>query len=472
MSIVSPGTTVFYEVESPHSLEGKPVDLEVVVQQTGESPTTWTEQVSAMRGAGTNTWLVEWTVRLAPPGTTVTCHPPVDIQLRLPAFATQLDALRVVRGIRVTDDPVLTRIMRHEFHREAPAGGWEFDPAVAEKVVLDLTPEQRSLLLNYPLRPGEKSRLVVFATLTRPEKHRVMCADRKKKPGPVLSNATWSVFRCAGPDEDVVLASHTEYLLVNDLSAATCRRFKALHAAGALDPRTTSPSMFRLATGAPDAHNSNVPWIRCFDPQGRDFMVEGTQSNAIHGVINTIACWMLFRNYNWPREHAAKFDQFYREVIRKKRWLTPAELQQQLHELAPGYDRMKMWRFDLNFAFLWFMHDVVGLKYWDSWEWVNDLGVGEEVAKDLAPGERYVPPNLLPDEAGKNAYVTPKGKTFSDDALWRPNVFGDPPWQFARKMVAKQVGGQPARVLENIDQASWADIYFYMEPGAPVLAPF
>lgn len=225
--------------------------------------------------------------------------------------------LRVV-GIRPSKNPRMHRIMRHEFN--APDGS--FEPAPLQKFIRDLTLAQRQLLARYPIK-DPAGRLVVFVTFHAASNGRLMGADYSPRYVPtsfVRPNASFSVFWVRGPGKDVILVCHTEHFLVNMQNSLPADRNTNTWIAGLdqnrLDPNTDKPLRFVVAMMQPQANNGDdgLPWNCIFTPKGRNIMPK----NGLHGQINTIGCWMLFRNFNWPRDQFEAFNWAYNNLVRPR----------------------------------------------------------------------------------------------------------------------------------------------------------
>lgn len=475
-SEVGVGWTITHVFERTGTVP-KEVDVEVTVHLA--SPRTWTERLPTSPG-GDHTWTIDWRVTLhdpRTPGDSADTPLPVDVTFRVLGLTSGSERLKVgASKIRLTDDPRLTRIMLHEFAREDGKGGYEFEPARCENVIADLTPEQKRLLTEYE-PPGGKPRLVCFITLYGPSRRKLLGADFCSHPygswgNRVFTNASFSAFRCAGKGKDVLLACHTDNMLVSPLNGSTLNLIKNLRQLppktelpagvsklekGGLDRRCPAPRRYLLTTGVPDGGNVDLPWSRVFTPDGTDVM----PSNTIHGMINSHGCWMLFRNYNWPQ---AKFAEFERAFTVWRKEGTYEALKGELDKIVPGYSPHKFAFIDRNYAYMWFFHELLGLRYWgesETWE-PNDYEVhGFNVHPKIPASLNYKPP-LYPDETlvDRLGYPTPEGKKPEEyaDSLWGTNVFGDQP---SRGFFRKRLGMTPAQVLA---ETSWADLYFYAEP--------
>jgi hypothetical protein len=442
-----------------------------------------------------------------------------------------------VQAIQVTTDPKLTRIMLHEFATQDPSGNFVFDPAPADKFVQSLSLQQKKLLCDTAMQvvaeqaadsSKPKGKLVLFITLyDQTKKARLMCADNLEGRQAIRANATFSVFHCGDPAVDgspplqrgIVLVLHTEFFVVNTANthAGGTSAWIRTKAANGLTPNqymdkaNPKPLRFHVAALRP-AGGSDIPngktdpqtglprrgvdqfgviWHGFYDSTGKNIM----PGNTLHGMINTHGCWMLFRNYNWPESQRNDFEIVYRSILRRDRKLT-ADLEFALDVL--GYDVhtdlknpaadssfMKFASFDRNYAYLWFHHEILGIKYFSQ----NHVrrGKRDEVlpivdentrANDFEPhGKRVVKQFPIadpsrkakftaPDEAGFTYYDVSVRKThdasFRDtdavvDALFVNNALG---YRVSQGFVGFVAGQLTAAQIKT---RSWADVYFYRE---------
>lgn len=400
----------------------------------------------------------------------------------------------VIRPIVITSDPRLTRIMIHEFSRPKPAPAaadddpFEFDPAPLRAYLDSLSPQQRKLLLNLEIAKPE-GRLVVFITIYAQKPLR-MEADFGPGTGSAHPNATFSVFHCAGPEKGVTLVCHTEHFLVNLRNGRTNAWLhapqKGKPARQWLQKSNTAPPMFRIGSMVPRAFCDGVIWSRIFTADGRDIM----RGNTMHGFVNTIGCWMLFRNFNWPVDRAAAFDQILRKRVRKGDFDGA-----QIELTANGYDvsfnaadpsdpeglrssLMKFLDFDRNHAYAEFFHDVVGIKYFsDKWRfsssrWVHDFRVHGKIFFNSFPPEKVgkLPLFGLPEE-GTFAYHDDVDRKRTsrqfvpDNTLWRENALG---FKTSEGFLPETNG-----IFGNLSRAqaerfTWADLHVYAEPDVNI----
>jgi hypothetical protein len=398
----------------------------------------------------------------------------------------------IVRPIGITTDPRLTRIMVHEFSRAkaAPAAGdddpFEFDPAPVQAYVDSLAPQQKKLLLN--LKPAKpEGRLVVLITLCKQKPLR-MCADFGPGNGSAHPNATFSVFHCQGPDKDVTLVCHTEHFLLNLTNGRTntwihtAQKGKA--ASVWLKKSNPAPPEFKIGSMLPQGMCDGVIWSRVFTAGGQDIML----GNTMHGFINTIGCWMLFRNYNWPVDKAARFDRIYRKLLRIDN--SGKSCIPELAKPENGYDApvdptntvssslAKFAAFDMNFAYHWFFHDVVGIKYIsDRWRFalarrVNDFRTHGKTFFNRFPLDKIdrSPQFNLPDE-GTRAYHDSVQRQrdergfVPDDTLWRTNALG---FKASEGFLPQKNGIFANLTAADMARFTWADLYVYAEDDVDI----
>jgi len=272
-------------------------------------------------------------------------------------------------------------------------------------------------------------------------------------------------------------------------------------------------------SGGSGGHDG-VIWSSAFRPDGKSIM----PGNFIHGIVNTKGCWMLFRNYNWPKSVANGFDRVYhlwrrtddrpprgRErgpevfrgsptTIRPLEAITDPNGQKydfNNHPAVPPAGQSssfeKFIAFDKNFAHLWFYHEIVGIKYFSttffhtvkryvkdrSVRFINDRNPHGLIFENTFPLDdaKRPPPFNLPEE-GTFAGYDPKDRSIEDkrtfqpdDSLWRDNALGF-------RTSAGFVGtlGFEKQVRPDVLQTkSWADLFFYKEddvdlrPGSPLI---
>jgi hypothetical protein len=205
---------------------------------------------------------------------------------------------------------------------------------------------------------------------------------------------------------------------------------------------------------------------------------------------------MLFRNFNWPAPIANKLDTINRRTLREgfKPGISSAAVAALFDKVADqialvGYDARtgsatvasslgKFSAFDQNFAYLWFFHEIVGIKYFspnfNGHNVVNDKTAVDAqsptVVKTFLRSLAGLPPAFnLPDE-GTFAYhdVADRRKTEPsfqpDDSLWRLNALG---FKTAQGFIPKEKNFSDLTAAD-LDWVSWADVYVYREDAVDV----
>jgi hypothetical protein len=303
--------------------------------------------------------------------------------------------VQIARPIVITTDPALRNLMLHEFSKEETQsdGTTEivFDPAPLQRYIDGLTTEQRDFLRGYDLRrkdnqPARRDRLVVFITDNARSKTLRMafddCYGSRHAP-----NASFAVFWCRGPGADVTLVCFTEMFFVGSFTPV-------------FEPRTTrAPRKFCVGTVLPSPDYEHEThghlYNRIFDDHGVDRMA----TNFFHGGINTLGCWSVFRNYNWPQKYFAEFED---EVYIRAYRLGPGRFaaaagDAALQKIVPGYEFTKFAGFDHNYAYQRFFHEVLGLSYFSHNRWINDFNVtGRKLVREF-PREHLPRPGALND---------------------------------------------------------------------------
>jgi hypothetical protein len=356
----SPGETVFLHIELDDDLAPEvEVQFEAKIFEPADDDTR-TEKItrkfseklqcepSKLRDGSTaaKAFRIAWVVKSGPQNE----PPPYDVTFSVTGkskadpkqgvSASSTDVLSVPR-IKVTANKTLRNLMLHEFNKPDDS----FDQQPLDDFLATLTPQQRRLLLNAKVKKPDEGRLIVFATFYSLDKAKknLMGADMCPHAGPrplVHPNASFSVFHVRGPGKDVALALHTEFLVINrsntfvsaeDKKNGTPRNTptwlmgpqtvsgKSLPSPQWLDPKLEAPLQYKLAVWVPATTASNVDegviYLYPLTPTGGTFM----PGNGWHGMINTIGCWMLFRNFNWPRDKFKDFNHVYNDIYRRQR---------------------------------------------------------------------------------------------------------------------------------------------------------
>lgn len=316
-----------------------------------------------------------------------------------------------VPGFAVTTRPELQEIMLHEFCAQTSINAglqdWSFWPEPLRRFLRTLTPQQRKWLSKY-----DEKKLVVFISMRGVREDHPMYADNSPKKGAkrmqILANADFSLFRCSKRGHQVVLEVHTEYFCVNTNNGDTLG-IDTPHfidnAYPSMDPNGRSPWRLLLTAhpheyciyfGALTDSRSYSVTVQekdkqghpVLDPDGKPKTVTTTvgpqqsimTGNFIHGGINTVGCWMLFRNYNWPWNRRAEFLSIY---VNDFRPLDPWEpiVKRKLRSL--GYDVMgeaddwssssrKFVAYDQNYAYAFFCNRVLGVDFYSRADGVLD----------------------------------------------------------------------------------------------------
>lgn len=413
--------------------------------------------------------------------------------------ATARDTIFVDR-LRITTRPELTRIMLHEFNRpeEIPSSrtgpdDYEFAPAPLQRYLDGLSVNQKKLLLNYDVAAHDGNRLVVFATFVKNPVNMMgadFCTDWATS---AIANANFAVFHCRGNTQGVELLCYTEHFLMNfnywPAKAMVTSKNAGRPASEWTHKDTPTPVMFKFSCATPAAGEEGTHWSiynRIFNPKTG---VDEMKGNTMHGMINTKGCWMLFRNYNWYREKFQQFSDIYTDLLRTDASIAQVEGElakhgYNVHKATPripdadGLDTSAMSNslhkfayYDFNFAFQWFFHEIVGVKYFsrnDKWNERNVHGRALENTFPLDEGGRRPPYNDA-DEGDYSSYYI-DDRWAEDHKAKRPALKID-----ADRFRKNVLGFQPASAFVPLGSASiskallasssWADLYIYSEEG-------
>ena len=371
-------------------------------------------------------------------------------------------------AFKITSNATLRDIMLHEFAKRG-ANGFELDEAPLQKVMDGLTPQQQKLLATHDGGPAGQ-RLVVFITL-QPENNLRMHADVVGEGISVKPNATFTVFHCQGASKPVTLICHTEHFVLNLRNPATQAHVAV---SGGFKPELVrdnpKPPLHKIGSFANTDSHFRI-WSRIFASNGKDIM----RGNMMHGQINTIGCWMLFRNFNWPRSKSDEFDRIYVKLHRRNQ-----NRQAEEALAAAGYDAprtatqcsspQKFYWFDRNFAYPRFFRHIVGVRYFAR-EFREEFcannrnthGLVFENQMEFAEAERFAL------QAGDNGFITHDGesrrvtdKTFEpDDSLWGPNILG---FKTADGFIGTGGDFDATTVQPN----TWADLFLFRADDLPV----
>lgn len=393
-----------------------------------------------------------------------------------------------VAAIDITNHPALTRIMLHEFAtlERQPDNDIRsvFDPSELRTFLSTLSVQQKQLLVQVALQ-NPQGRLVIFITLY-PRKNLRMDADLCDRAGTgIVPNATFSVFFCRDnvkltvpckSTSAVTLICHTQHFVLDVVNPKTRewitkRVYDGRRPNEWLDKKTPRPIRFMIAAIQPSSMCDGVIWNTFYEQATGNNIMPG---NSLHGMINTKGCWMLFRNFNWPVSMHDELDRIYRKVDRAGRGKKAviAELAKVGYDVEPGkepagfsssYD--KYFKYDRNWAYQWFFHEVVGIKYFgdtDTWgnkRTVNDFNVhGHERSKIFPLREAGKRPDFNLEEEEDFAYHSFDNRKMNiSPNLFRENILGfKTASDFAKDLQNKLT---PAQLSNHC----WADVYFYKE---------
>lgn len=295
-------------------------------------------------------------------------------RLRIPAFS-------------VTQVAKARRIMRHEFFREVSFARHEFNETPVLEAMDKLDPAQRKLLANHDPGPTG-NRLVALITLQK-ENNTRMHADTCPRdfggpPDSVKPNSDFMLFHVQGPGKPVTLVCFTRFFVVNMKNGPTFDLMRNPLGGKVADDwlarSNPKPPGFKIGAFVLPNVTDGVFWNQIYTKNGTLVM----PGNTLHGGINTVGCWMLFRNYNWPQKNDKgepiedKLDRIYCKIMRPRK----APLEDLLKALAEvGYDDEtsfdKFAAFDRNHAYHMFFRDIVGIKYFSrtsvGWDAANDV---------------------------------------------------------------------------------------------------
>jgi hypothetical protein len=388
-------------------------------------------------------------------------------RLKIPAF-------------KVTPNAKLRRIMIHEFPKPDGKGGFGFDEDAVQAELDKLAPEQRKLLAT--LDPGPTgNRIVLFITLQNENNlrmHADTCHDKTKgePPTSIKPNATFTAFHCQGPGKEVSVICMARHFVLNMINPRTNTLIRGSQGGKKGDAwlarSNPTPPLFKVGCFAKSGSftTDGVLWNRIFAPNGKNIM----GGNTMHGMINTVGCWMLFRNYNFPKQNDAgipiedELDRILNRLLRDG-----ASKKTVLAALAKvGYDAPdsggKFTRFDANHAYAWFFREAVGIRYFSETFFgkrdANDKFAHQLVFSknaDRATVEAFCSENGDGDDPNKFIYHhieerRKKDKSFVfDNSLIGPNALG---FQTCKDFVDNLKKDLPA---DQVQDRTWADLYIY-----------
>lgn len=378
-------------------------------------------------------------------------------RLKLPAFT-------------VTANKKLRELMTHEFHKPDGPGTFVFDDTEVKAELDALTAQQRKLLATSD--PGASgNRLVTFITLVK-ESDRRMHADLSSDDVfSIKPNATFKVFHVQGPDKPVALVCFTRFFVFNMINPET--NGLVHRAQGKLKPdewlaRTNpTPPKFHIGCFARPFFTDGVHWNRVYTPDGKNVM----GGNTMHGMINTVGCWMLFRNYNFPKNDASGApveDKIDRVLNRFIRHIKAVGKKKAIEELAKvGYDDFegrKMIGRNVNHAYARFFREVVGVRYFSKTMFksnvANDKFAHQEIFAKSMPDsviEQYVKDHgdgeFIYHDADDRLRADKAFKV--DDTLLGPNVLG---FQTCKRFTD---GFSKELKKAELPDRTWTELYIY-----------
>jgi hypothetical protein len=500
------GATVPVYVEMAEEVEPR-IEVDLVVSYTdgnGRDRTVTRRRSSTVRrvplrsleqATGLVAYEVDWTADLEQDSELRERLVLVQFRMRGRSTATRAlvsawspDHVGVV-GIDITTLPALTRIMRHEFASpQAAQGGGKgevFDPSAARAHLMSLSVQQRQLLVTRALRYPSGT-LVVLITLYTPDRARRMHADFFDSSGAVVvPNASFTVFFCrdspavpasARSTSAVTLVCHTRNFVVNTVNSPT-QRWISTRTYGGRKPNewlaktNGRPVRFLIAAVQPSHTFHHVVWHTIYEAGSGNPLMPG---NGLHGMINTQGCWMLFRNFNWPQAFRPALEKVYLQTERPGRGraaviagLVAAGYRVKAADPPAGFSSSydKFLKYDRNWAYQWFTHEIVGVKYfadtdpWGSKAPVNDFNVhGSEPATTFPLSEAGKRPEYNLGDEGKLAYHDGEHpKMPIGPGLFRPNALGfQTASEFAPDLKIRLSPSALAR-------CAWAEVYFYKE---------
>ena len=400
----------------------------------------------------------------------------------------RLDAANRLRipGFSVTRNSRLRSIMIHEFVKADPAGNFDFDEAPLQAVLDGLDVAQRKLLATHDPGP-DGNRLVVFITLQKENTLRMHADTCQDFAQSIKPNATFSIFHCQGAGKEVSLVCHTRHFVFNMINPTTLGLATSPNNGQPPDKWLSrgnpKPPMFKIGAfakandpGTPNG-TDGVLWNRVFTPEGRNIM----GGNTMHGMINTIGCWMLFRNFNWPKTFRGKpvEDEFDRIYTREFRQATDRFKKAITSLVAVGYDGdpkemgNKFRFFDRNFAYTWLFRELMGVSYFSRKRLgdraANDRnthGLVHQTDFDAGFCERFIEangdgdtPKFIYHDLDDRLAEEPSFKI--GNSLWVENALG---FKAAKGFVSDVDRNlKPAEVAD----LTWGDLYIYRADDLP-----
>ncbi|MDQ3001778.1 MAG: hypothetical protein M3Y08_11025, partial [Fibrobacterota bacterium] len=386
-------------------------------------------------------------------------------RLRIPAF-------------KVTPNEKLRRIMIHEFPKDDGKGTFGFDEAAVQAELDKLTAQQRKLLAT--LDPGPSgNRLVAFITLQKENDLRMHADICQPDAFSIKPNATFAVFHCQGAGKEVSLVCFVRHFVFNMINPETNTlvhqpqgKKKADEWLARVNP---TPPVFKIGCFARLGLTDGTFWNRIYTPTGKTIM----GGNTMHGMINTVGCWMLFRNFNFPKQNDAgtpiedELDRILNRMVRHKKTFSKKAIRAALNNA--GYDApdsgVKFIRFDANHAYAWFFREVVGARYFSK----TFFGRGEANDKHahqltFAKSGNQADVDQFIKDNGDGPFIyhhiedrLKEDKSFKfDDSLLGPNALG---FQACKRFCD---GFDKNLKASEVADRTWADLYIYRADDLPV----
>lgn len=387
----------------------------------------------------------------------------------------------LIPAFKVTPNPKLRRLMLHEFPIADGLGGFKFDEDTVQAELDKLTPQQRKLLAT--LDPGPTgNRLVTFITLQKENDLRMHADICQDEPFSIKPNATFAVFHCQGGGKEVALVCLVRYFVFNMINPETNTLVHQPQGGKKADDwlarSNPAPPVFKIGCFARAGLTDGVLWNRVFTPKGKNIM----GGNTMHGMINTIGCWMLFRNFNFPKRNGAgqpmedELDRILNRMTRHTDKFKPKQIKAAL--AAAGYDQpvpsQKFLGMDRNHAYSWFFREVVGVRYFSK-TFFGSRSANDKFAHQLTFSKDF-------DQAAIDAFIAENGdgadpkfiyhhieerqkedKSFKfDDTLLGPNALG---FQTCKRFCDAFAKDLPKG---DVPDRTWCDLYIYRADDLPV----
>ena len=364
--------------------------------------------------------------------------------------------------ILVTKNARLLRIMRHEFHE-----GNVFNPKLPTDYLGTLLPAQVRLLQSYPKDKYKgKPRLVIFITKDpNIEKLELpMCAVELNKYEKITSNCHFAVFHCDGTTQSKQNISLVCYTREFCLDLHPPKKFELQNAQSPTLYKISAMNMSGVSSGEGDTVWNRISLVEKDDKgvaiyggesvlNPKTQKMEGRAPNAMHGMINTKGCWMLFRNYNWYKEKQKQFLEIYLKYARNKYNYesVDGDLQGLYGEPEKRDRKLRFEDLERNYAYMWFTYDVMGVKYFSHDPSVNETNIDDSKKLDIFPVPTFSSHPANSHSWGSRHSAVPSFEMTDD--LWQKNALGF--------QAAEQFAPFTGHEVKNLEKRSWADVYFY-----------